>query len=160
MTSRTVLLDNTVLTNFALVSRPDLVLDLWGTTCATTTAAMAEYRAGIISRGLSAGSWDDLTPLTLQPAEQAFADQLPPQLGSGERSCIAIAIYRQGLLVCDDARARREAQQHGVAITGTIGILVLHVRQGNLTSAEANALLTNMIAQGYRSPVTHVDDLL
>ena len=29
MTSRLILLDNTVLTNFALVGRPDLVLDLW-----------------------------------------------------------------------------------------------------------------------------------
>ena len=54
MTSRLVLLDNTVLTNFALVDRPDLVLDLWGPNCATTTEVMAEYQAGIIGRGLPA----------------------------------------------------------------------------------------------------------
>jgi predicted nucleic acid-binding protein len=108
MSSRHVLLDNTALTNFALVGRPDLVLDLWGPDCATTTAVMTEYQAGIASRGLPAHSWDDLIQLTLQPAEQTFADQLPPQLGSGERSCIAIAIHRQGLCVCDDAKARLE----------------------------------------------------
>lgn len=160
MISGPVLLDNTVLTNFALVGQPELVLDLWGTTCATTTAVMAEYQAGIISRGLPTHSWDILTQLTLQPAEQTFADQLPPQLGIGERSCIAIAVHRQGLFVCDDAQARREAQRHGVAVTGTIGILVLNVRQNQLTPAGGNTILSHMIALGYRSPVVTLDDLL
>jgi len=160
MSSRRVLLDNTALTNFALVGRPDLVLDLWGPDCATTMAVMAEYRAGIASRGLSADSWNDLTQLTLQPVEQAFADQLPPQLGIGERSCIAIVVHRQGLFVCDDAQARREAQRHSVTVTGTIGILVLNMRQGILTPREGNVLLADMIAQGYRSPVTTLNDLL
>ena len=105
-------------------------------------------------------SWENLTLLTLQPAEQSFADQLHTQLGSGERSCIAIAVHRQGLFVCDDAYARREAQRYGIAVTGTIGVLVLNVRQSKLTAAEGNALLTNMIAQGYRSPVTTLDNLL
>ena len=106
MPSGLILLDNTVLTNFALVDRPDLVLDLWGTNCATTTEVMVEYQAGIIGHGLPAHSWKNLTRLTLQPAEQSFADQLHSQLGSGERSCIAIAVHRQGLFVCDDAYAR------------------------------------------------------
>lgn len=160
MSSRHVLLDNTALTNFALVGRPELVLDLWGPECATTTAVMMEYQAGIASRGLPAHSWNNLTQLTLQPAEQTFADQLPPQLGIGERSCIAIAIHRQGLFVCDDAKARLEAQRHGVPVTGTLGILVLNVLQGILTPREGNVLLADMIAQGYRSPVTTLDDLL
>lgn len=160
MTSRPVLLDNTVLTNFALVGQPDLILDLWGTNCATTMEVITEYQAGIISRGLPANSWENLTRLTLQPAEQSFADQLRSQLGSGERSCIAVAVHRQGLFVCDDAIARREAQKHGVMVTGTIGILLLNIRQSNLTAVEGNALLTDMIIQGYRSPVTTLDRLL
>jgi predicted nucleic acid-binding protein len=160
MTSKLVLLDNTALTNFALVGRPDLVLALWGPDCATTTAVMDEYQAGIANRGLPAHIWDDLAQLELQPAEEAFAEQLPPQLGSGERTCIAIAVHRQGLFVCDDADARRVARQHGVMLTGTIGILVLNVRQGNLTLAAGNAILTDMIAHGYHSLITALDDLL
>ena len=74
MHSRLVLLDNTALTNFALAGRPDLVLDLWGADCATTTSVMVEYQAGITSRGLPAHSWEDLIQLTLQPVEKAFAD--------------------------------------------------------------------------------------
>ena len=49
MPSRLVLLDNTVLANFALIHRADLVLGLWGEAGATTQAAMAEYQAGVTS---------------------------------------------------------------------------------------------------------------
>jgi predicted nucleic acid-binding protein len=160
MISGPVLLDNTVLTNYALVEQPELVFELWGTACATTTAVMAEYQAGTTSRGLPTHIWNDLIQLTLQPVEETFADQLPPQLGSGERSCIAVAVHRQGLFACDDAKARYKAQRHGVAVTGTLGILILHVRQVNLTLTEGNTILTNIIAQGYRSPVTTLDELI
>jgi predicted nucleic acid-binding protein len=64
------------------------------------------------------------------------------------------------LFVSDDNNARHEAQRHGVTITGTIGILVLNVRQANLTLTEGNAILASLIALGYRSPVTALDDLL
>jgi predicted nucleic acid-binding protein len=160
MPTRLVLLDNTVLTNFALVNRPDLVLDLWGTDSATTPAVMTEYEAGVISRGLPAEIWGSLLQLIPNSVEKDFAERLSPKLGSGERSCLAIAVHRQGMLVSDDAEARREAQRSGLPLTGSIGILVLNVRQGRLTRAEANALLEEMIALGYRSPVAILDDLL
>ena len=160
MPTRLVLLDNTVLTNFALVNRPDLVLDLWGSSSATTPAVMTEYQAGVTSRGFPADTWDPLLQLTPNSAEQDFAERLPPKLGSGERACLAIAVLRKGMLACDDAGARREAQRFGLPITGSIGILVLNVRQGRLTRAEANALLDEMIALGYRSPVPALDDLI
>lgn len=155
-----VLLNNTVLTNFALVGRSDLVFSLWGAKCMTTTAVMSEYAAGVLGRGLPADSWKELAQWTLQPAEQVFADGLPPQLGAGERSCIAVAVHHQALFACDDAKARQEAQRHGVAITGTLGILVLTVRQGSISLDEGNAILAEMIAQGYRSPVVTMDNLL
>lgn len=101
-----------------------------------------------------------MTQLALEPIEQSFSDKLRSKFGSGERSCIAIAVHRQGLFVCDDTAARKEAQKHGVPVTGTIGILVLNVRQSNLAAAEANTLLTGMISRGYRSPIARLDDLL
>jgi len=81
-------------------------------------------------------------------------------LGAGERSCLAVALHRQGLLVSDDLDARRAAREHGIPKTGTVGILVLYVRRGYLSREEANALLTEMIALGYRSPVASLDSLL
>lgn len=58
--SNPVLLDNTVLTNFALVNRADLVLELWGEACATTPAVLNEYQVGIESGLLAEGIWDTL----------------------------------------------------------------------------------------------------
>jgi predicted nucleic acid-binding protein len=98
--------------------------------------------------------------LTLNSVEKDFAERLSPKLGSGERSCLAIAVHRKGMLACDDAEARRIAQRFGLPITGSIGILVLRVRRGQLTQAEGNALLEEMITLGYRSPVPTLDDLL
>jgi len=153
------LLDNTVLTNFALVGRADLVLGL-STEVATTPAVIAEYVAGVAGHGLPANVWNSLFQLTLQPDEQRFADRLPPRLGRGERSCIAVAVHRRGLFASDDMRARLEAQRHGVAVTGTVGILVLNVKLGRLVLEEGNTLLTDMIVQGYRSSVLALDELL
>jgi predicted nucleic acid-binding protein len=160
MPTRLVLLDNTVLTNFALVDRSDLVLDLWGADSVTTSAVMTEYQAGVTSRGLPTHIWDSLIQLTPNSVEKDFAEHLSSKLGSGERTCLAIAVHRQGMLVSDDAEARREAQRFGLPLTGSIGILVLNVRQGRLTQAEGNVLLEEMIALGYHSPIATLDDLL
>lgn len=160
MLTRLVLLDNTVLTNFALVNRPDLVLDLWGSGSATTSAVITEYQAGVTSRGLPVDIWAPMLQLTPNSVEKDFAERWSPKLGSGERTCLAIAVHRKGMLACDDAEARREAQRFGLHITGSIGILVLNVRQGRLTRSQANALLEEMIVLGYRSPVPTLDDLL
>lgn len=154
------ILDNTVLTNFALVGRSDLVFALIPRGCATTTAVMQEYAQGITSRGLAADAWQNLASLDLSPAEAALADTLPRQLGLGERSAIILAMKRHALLATDDAAARRVAQQNGVVVTGTLGLLGLAVRQNLLNLTEGNRLLAAMIAQGYRSPLTRLDDLV
>jgi predicted nucleic acid-binding protein len=81
-------------------------------------------------------------------------------LGAGERSCLAVAISRSGALASDDLLARRWARQHGVEVTGTVGILLACARRGYLAPEQANTLLAAMIAAGYRSPVESLDALL
>lgn len=124
-----VLLDNTVLSNFALVERTELVMDLWPDAC-TTPAVEAEYAAGTEGRDLPADVWERLTVLTLTPVEKAFAIRLNQRLGAGERSCIAVAHHRSGLFASDDYDARREAQALQIPTTGTIGILSLIFSRG------------------------------
>jgi predicted nucleic acid-binding protein len=51
----------------------------------------------------------------------------------------------------DDADARAAARRLGVSVTGTLGILAL---------AQANALLADMVAAGYRSPMERLDTLV
>jgi len=157
---RLVLLDNTVLTNLALVGKDGLVMRLWPTRACTTPAAMDEYRAGAASGLLPADAWTSLCVVTLTEGETVFAAGLSPRLGAGERTCLAVAIHRKGLFASDDLDARRVAQEHGVPRTGTISILVLCVQRGYLSRGQANTLLGEMIALGYRSPVIRLDSLL
>jgi predicted nucleic acid-binding protein len=153
------LLDTTVLSYFAVVGRADLPLRLYPH-AGTTPAALVEYREGVAGGQLPAEAWDVLPVLELTPEESEFAASLPIGIGAGERTCLAVAKYRDGLLATDDLAARSLALRHGVAVTGTVGILLRCVREGMLAVAEANTLLARMIAAGYRSPVTTLDALL
>jgi predicted nucleic acid-binding protein len=155
-----VVVDNTVLTNFALVGRTDLVMRLWPTTVCTTPAVLDEYRAGAVSGLVSADAWADLTVVTMSEEEMALTASFSTRLGAGERFCLAVAIHRRGLLASDDLDARRTAEQQDVSLTCTIGILVLCVRWGYLSREEANDLLTEMIALGYHSPFDSLDRLI
>ncbi len=154
-----ILLDNTVLTNFVLVDRTDLVMRLWPQAACTTLSVLAEYRAGVASGLLPPDAWASLSVVTLTEEETAFAASLSPRLGVGERTCLAVVVQRRGLLVSDDLDARRVAEQHDVPKTGTIGILVLCVRKGYLSRDQADTLLAEMVAHGYRSPVASLGPL-
>ncbi len=153
------LLDNTVLTNFALVGQEELPLRLWPGAC-TTPAALGEYLAGVATGALPADAWQDLSQVALTEEEQASVAGMAVHLGLGERSCLAVAISRSGALVSDDLPARKWAREHGIEVTGTVGILLAGVRRGYLSLEQANALLTAMIAAGYHSPMESLDALL
>jgi hypothetical protein len=83
-----VLLDNTVLTNFALVGRPDMVLRLWPDTACATPAVQSEYQVGAAAGLVPGETWADLPMVALTEAEATFAAELPPRLGAGERTCL------------------------------------------------------------------------
>ena len=157
---RPVLLDNTVLSNFALAGEADLVLRLWPESTCTTPSVLDEYAAGAAAGSLPADAWAGLPVVALTQEERAFAADLSPGLGAGERTCLAVAVHRQGLLASDDLDARRAARRCHVPATGTVGILVRCVQQGHLARDRANHLLAEMIVLGYRSPVSGLDVLL
>jgi predicted nucleic acid-binding protein len=158
--TRPALLDNTVLTNLSLAGRSDLVSRLWSASACTTPAVIDEYGAGTASGLLSPDAWAELPVVNLTSDEIAFANSLPPRLGAGERTCLAVAVHRQGLLVSDDLDARRAAREHNVPTTGTLGILIRCVQLGHLERAHADDLLAEMIALGYRSPVESLASLM
>jgi predicted nucleic acid-binding protein len=155
-----VVLDNTVLSNFGRVRRADVVEQVWRGKLATTEAAYAEYRTGVALGVLPAGAWTSLPVVGLTEEEETLAASLPGRLGPGERSCLAVAVRRGAELATDDGRARAVGLQHGVALSGTIGALVVAVRSGHLSEVEAGALLAEMIALGYHSPVATLDEAL
>jgi predicted nucleic acid-binding protein len=60
----------------------------------------------------------------------------------------------------DDTDARRWGNRAGIAVSGTIGILVWLMQSDTLTLAEGNTLLTEMRQKGYYAPVESLNGLL
>lgn len=75
---------------------------------------------------------------------------VPPLLATlpldrGERDSIALAVASQGLLLMDEERGRQVAQQLGVQVRGTLGILIQAYR-GGLIDADQLRLYFDQLA--------------
>ena len=152
-----VLLDTTILTNFALVGLTPVLGDLWGDQVATTEEVLEEYAAGVETGKLPPEDWTHLETITLSSEEQVLGLKMFPKYGRGERSCLAVAVVRGAILATDDQLARRAAKLHRIELIGTVGILKTCVQSGLLSQLEAQRKLEEMIAAGYYSPVLKLD---
>ena len=152
-----VLLDTTILTNFALVGLTSVPKDLWGDKVCTTAEVLGEYTAGIETGKLPLIDWTQLKTIPLSSEEQLLGIQKFHNLGRGERTCLVIALVRHAMLATDDQLARRTAKLHGIELIGTVGILKTCVRSGLLSKLHAQQKLEEMIAAGYYSPVLKLD---
>ena len=152
-----VLLDTTILTNFARVGLTQLMTELWGEQVCTTVCALDEYQVGVSTAGLPPLAWKQLRLIKLSPEEELLASTLFPRLGIGERTCLAMAIVRGSLLATDDKPARHAAKQHSMQVIGSTGILRSCAKHGILSKSEAQVSLEKMIAVGYYSPVLKLD---
>ena len=104
--------------------------------------------------------WHTLRVLMPTDEELRLALQLASQLDPGEAEGLAVAETRHCIFLSDDRAARRLAQQRGLPISGTLGVLLALVKGGRLRVEEADAFLATMIAHGYRSPVNSLVELL
>jgi predicted nucleic acid-binding protein len=164
-------LDTTVLSNFAMIGQVSLLEHLYRQHACTALMVADEIQRGLASgyaqlqtvldilSPLQPAGW--LPVLSLESAvEQALYMELIVSLDPGEAGCLALAIARKLTLASDDLAARRQAAQRGVPLTGTIGILIRLVREGYVPLATANRILAQMIALDYRSPVASLDTLI
>jgi predicted nucleic acid-binding protein len=152
-----VLLDTTVLTNFARVGLTHVMIDLWGDQVCATGDALREYKRGTSAAALPQFAWRQLSILTLTPEEENMAAARFKRLGLGERSCLAVANNRGCIIATDDKPARRAAQRYGIQLMGTIGILRTCVKHRLVSDREAQTVLEKMMAAGYYSPVVKLD---
>jgi hypothetical protein len=90
------LLDNTVLSNFSVVERVDLVRRALGEDAATTQAVWDELQTGVRMGRLPAQDWSWLQILSLTEDERAVYGLLTRRLNAGEASCLAIAARGHG----------------------------------------------------------------
>jgi predicted nucleic acid-binding protein len=163
--------NTTALSNFAAASRLNLLAARYQGAGFTTIEVGDELR-----RGISAGynyleaAYQQLE--TVDPAgwlrvlspestpEHRLRAEFDELLDPGEASCLALAVSRQLIFVTDDLAARQLAEARNVPLTGTLGILIVLVRDKTLSLQEANEMLTDMIQRGYRSPVDRLDGLI
>jgi hypothetical protein len=80
------LLDNTVLSNFAIVSRVDL-LHAAIENAATVPQVLDEFHAGVLSGRIPPVDWSWLSVLSLTSEEQALFAKIALHLNKGEAAC-------------------------------------------------------------------------
>ena len=156
----TILLDNTILSNFSAIQRPTLVKSAFVEEVSTTEQVFEEMQTGVTAGKIPSCDWEWLGRVSLTPDEQEDFLRLATYLGKGEASCLAVARQREYKFATDDKDARRWASQLGIPHTGTIGILAMLVKNKHITLAEGNHLLQEMITAGYHTPVTTLDEIL
>jgi predicted nucleic acid-binding protein len=118
-----ILIDNTVLSNFALVGELILLKDYCQGKGAATEYVLAEFERGIKEGIFVSIKLDWLKKSALADVkEKSFFGTLCKRLGAGEASCLAIAIYRGYDLLSDDMAIRKiannETRRSKIALRG------------------------------------------
>jgi len=161
--------NTTVLSNFASIGQLAVLRHLFGVVC-VPTEVFAEiedaqhegypFFADIEQQTYPLVETGWLHLISLDETELRLAATLSAGLHRGERSCIAIALQRNWLMLTDDRAARAEARLRQARFSGSIGCLVLAVERGLIPLAQANGWLEAMIAQGYYAPLTDLSLLI
>jgi predicted nucleic acid-binding protein len=164
-----ILVNTTVLSNFAAVGRLDLLRSLFRIVY-IAQAVFEEVQAGLdegytFYAGLETEShpfcedgW--LRLITLEGEEELNLFQsLPRKLHRGEAMSLAIAKHRGWRFLTDDHAARSKADELGVRKAGTLAVLVQAVDRSLVTLEEGNSLLRAMVTFNYQSPVTDLTEL-
>ena len=154
-----VLVDNTVLSNFALVNRIELLAEALGNQVTTTPQVIGEFVEGVARGRLPETKLDWLKVTDLESEEETHFQTLLTRVNVGEAACLTVAAKRNGRILTDDRDARKLAAQLKIPVSGTIGILLRLVQIDALALDEANEILVQMIFKGYRSPVQNLEEL-
>ncbi len=155
-----ILLDNTVLSNFASIQRPDLVLLALGDSAATVEEVLDDLEVGVNNKAIPPVNWSWLTTVAMTENERAVYQDLLRKINKGEAACLAVAAARGGRVMTDDRDARKIAVELQIPISGTIGILIRLVDLGRLTILDADEFLSEMIERGYFSPIRSLTEIL
>ncbi len=143
------------LIKLAAVGHLELLGDLFGTIWIPALVA-EEFLAGATPADPDIRSlpWLRIQAVTADPTISTQA-----QLGAGEAAARSMALQHQArLIILDDLAARRFAQQRGLPVIGTLGVL-LEARRSNLIPA-VRPIVDAMIAQGRRiSPTLRAEIL-
>lgn len=79
-----------------------------------------------------------VVPVTFDP------DTEHPQLDTGETAALVIARQRDGLLLTDDLDARTIAENDGIEVHGSVGVVLYAFSRGELSEAAAKRVLRGL----------------
>ena len=155
--------NTTVLSNFAAIDALDKLHGLYGEIYLSTEVYKEiergleegyKFYSGIpeILHPLREGGWLRLTSLNDDKEIELFS-AMPGRLHAGEATCLAIAQHRGWLLLTDDKAARRHAEACQIAVSGTLGCLILGIERGLWSLEKAEEWHERIVAAGFRSPV-------
>ena len=158
MTERTIICDTTVLLYLGRIGQVDLLPALFAPVYVPETVLLELDMGRFIQR-------DIIDPRGLDWAEivhvpQTLTDRLPPnRLGRGECAVIAYAhAHHIDVVGLDDLRARQLAEEMGLAVVGTLGVL-LRAKRSALIPA-VRPLVDAVIAAGFRVSSDLYQDVL
>lgn len=154
-----VVMDTTILSNFAHVERVELLGILFAHSALMAPTVRRELLSGETGGHIPACDWNWVETAILTPEEEDVAASYLRVLDAGEAECLALAVKRSATLISDDFAARRLAQAMGIHVSGTLGVLLRLIHDNQITLQEADALLARMIQKGYRSPVTSLGQI-
>lgn len=101
---------------------------------------------GGIAGGVDLPVLSNLAWVSTEMVNPASLQQVPTELGTGEREVLALGLEStNSLLILDDAQARKYAKSLGLKLTGTLGVLLKAKQQG--TSLRSRRCWTNWYRQ-------------
>lgn len=148
-------LNTTVLSNFAHVDHVELLLAL--SRVVTVDAVQTELDEGnethhYLEQALDVLE-DEIPVVTPSSPAQEREEVLLETLDPGEAQALGVAEVAEGMVVTDDGDARTIADERGIRLTGSIGLLVRFVENDRITADTADTYLKRWIDEaGFRSP--------
>ncbi len=144
-------IDNTVLSNFAVVGKIKLLHEILKCGAFTTKEVETEFRYKRSFRGIKI-KFDVVrtNARDLEDFERVLQLTGPKGLHSGEISCILSVINgKADTVLTDDNLARKYCKREGIEVHGTVFVLVLAVKEKILTLDQAENILKEMKEKGY-----------
>jgi len=156
-----ILVDNTVLSNFALVNELPLLKQFCKGLGATSEYVLSEFEKGVQEGYFKNPDFPWLTKLDLNTEiERNLFAFLSQRLGTGEASCLVLAIQRKYDFLSDDLMVRKMALREGIRVSGSIGVLIELIYKNVITLERGNELLKGFINKGFFSPVERLDHFI
>jgi predicted nucleic acid-binding protein len=154
-------LNTTVLSNFAYIDQLWVVAGLSG--ICTVPVVRQELEHGVDSHPYlqsALDTLDDEIPIapisdTVANREAVVSDHLDP----GEAQAFALADAHDGRLLTDDGDARSFAEDQGVTVVGSVGVLLAAIDAGKIDEPTADEWLSTWIDEiGYYVPYQSISE--